>query len=103
MASIESAIISRWGSIKRIPILPFAQPSQGAIVQNSNGIPPASIMPYLTASARFLKCLCPGFISFQVLTTPIKGFSCISFSSSPNPFIIPSATYLNGVSFLNGI
>ena len=70
----------------RIPSNPIAIPSQGATVQNSKGTPPASIIPYFTASARILKCLWPGLISFQVLTTAMNGLLSISSSSKPNPF-----------------
>ncbi len=92
ISSMESAIVSLWGKIYRIPSFPFAHPSQGAIVLNSSGIPPFSIIPCLTASANTFKCLCPGFISFQVFTTPINGFLRISFSSIPIPLIMPVVT-----------
>ena len=51
ISSTESAMISRLGSEYFIPAWFIAMPSQTPIVENSNGVPPASRIPALTASA----------------------------------------------------
>ena len=66
-----------------IPLWPMAMPSQTAGTPKTNGFPPASMMPSLTASTISLRWMCPGTMSFQELAIPMNGFSKSS-SSRPS-------------------
>jgi hypothetical protein len=81
VSSIESAITSRETSDDFMPWWPMAMPSVTVMVQNSRGVPPASLTPRWrtapAASGRYCKAG-----SFQHDTTPTKG-RWISSSVSP--------------------
>ena len=79
-SSMESAINSRLGRLKRIPGCPMARPSQTPMVPNSAGTPPEDQIPSLTFSATCLRCMCPGISSLKELATPIRGFSRVVLS-----------------------
>jgi hypothetical protein len=51
-SSMESAITSLLTRLVFIPCVPMVMPSEMAMVFNSIGVPPASLMPSLTFSAR---------------------------------------------------
>ncbi len=88
IASHESAISSLDASEYFIPICPMAMPSHIPMLPNSTGVPPAILIPALTASAILSRCMCPGTISFLELTTPISG---LLISSSVYPMALNSA------------
>ncbi len=76
--SMESAMISREGKEKCIPLWFMAKPSHTAMAGNSMGVPPARRTPDFTASAIRCRWICPGTISLAPLTMPTKGRSISS-------------------------
>ena len=80
MASMESQMSSRLASGYFMPSCPMAMPSQMPIAGNSTGVPPARMMPLLTACATRSRSRCPGISSFCALTTPMRGRSISSFT-----------------------
>ena len=66
-----------------MPLWPMAMPSQTAGTPNTNGLPPASMIPSLTASTISLRWMCPGTMSFHEFAMPMNGFSKSS-SSRPS-------------------
>src|SRR5699024_11478732 len=80
--SIESAMISRLGSEKRMPSVPIEIPSETVMVLKINGEAPASLIPRLDARARPSTCILQGVTALQVLATPIIGVSKSSSSKS---------------------
>ena len=62
-----------------IPSWPIAIPSVTVIVQNSLGVPPLLLTPFLTDCACLIKAILHGAASFHVETTPTKGLAT-SFS-----------------------
>ena len=81
-SSTESAMTSRETSEARIPSCPIEIPSLTAIVQNSNGTPPASRTPAFACWASRCSGKLHGVTSFHEEATPICGRSQ---SSSPRP------------------
>ena len=79
MSSVESAITSLETNEDFIPSCPIAIPSVTVIVQNSLGVPPDDLTPFLTDCACLIKAMLQGAASFHVETTPTKGFAT-SFS-----------------------
>ena len=77
--SILSHITSLVGST-----YPFCETSHTPIVPNSTGMPPAWMMPFLTASDTCLKFTCPGQISLQVFAIAITGLPAISSTLQPS-------------------
>ena len=73
IASVESAIRSRVTSEYFMPRCPMAMPSHTAMAGNTIGVPPAMATPSFTASASLSRCMCPGTISLNELTTPMSG------------------------------
>jgi hypothetical protein len=65
---------SRLTSDERMPSWPMAMPSVTVIVVNSRGVPPASMTPRLAAWAWRDSAILHGAASFQVVTTPTKGW-----------------------------
>ena len=72
-SSIESAIVSRETSDARIPAVPIETPSETAIVLNSTGVPPASMIPRRTwrASSRWFQL--HGIVSIHDVAMPTSG------------------------------
>ena len=60
----------------------MAMPSVTVMVVNSRGVPPAALTPRLTTWAWRLSDMLQGAASFQVVTTPTKGWA-ISCSVMP--------------------
>ena len=85
--SIESAISSLVTKEYFIPSCPIAIPSQTPIAGITIGVPPATNIPFLTASVILSRFICPGIISFWADTTPIIG---LFISSSVNPSALSS-------------
>src|SRR4030042_4607804 len=85
MASTESAMSSRDPREYFIPSCPMAIPSQIPMVANSRGVPPAILIPSLTAWATRCRWIWPGMTSLAVLATPIRG---LSNSSSVYPMAL---------------
>ena len=56
-----------------MPCVPMVMPSWMVMVLNSMGVPPASRMPCLTASATWRRWKLQGPISVQVLAMPMMG------------------------------
>src|SRR5689334_6234721 len=73
-----------------MPSVPIETPSETAIVLNSTGVPPASMMPRRTcrASSRWFQL--HGIVSIHVVATPTSGRASAS-SSKPIPFSIARA------------
>src|SRR3954462_1912782 len=71
---------SRDTSDARIPSVPIETPSETAIVLNSTGVPPASMMPRRTwrASSRWFQL--HGIVSIQVVAMPTSGRASASSS-----------------------
>ena len=82
VSSTESAITSRDTSEEFMPSWPMAMPSVTVMVQNSRGVPPASLTPCLADWAWRISAMLQGAASFQQLATPTKGW-WISASVSP--------------------
>ncbi len=57
MTSQQSEMTSREIREYLIPLWPMAMPSQTAGVPKTNGTPPASLIPSLTASTILLRCI----------------------------------------------
>ena len=72
--STVAAMISLEGKEYFIPSWFILIPSQIAIVSNSNGIPPAAIIPSLTNSTSSFKWIWPGTMSVKLFAIPINGF-----------------------------
>ena len=83
MTSQQSDMTSLEMSEYLIPLCPMAIPSQTAGTPNTKGLPPASMIPSLTASTISFRWTWPGTMSFQEFAIPMKGFSK-SASSSPS-------------------
>ena len=73
VSSTESAITSRDTSEDFMPSWPMAMPSVTVMVQNSRGVPPASLTPFLADWAWRISAMLQGAASFQQLATPTKG------------------------------
>ena len=73
MISTESAMSSLEMREYFIPSWPMARPSHTPIVENSIGVPPATLTPAFTAEAISFKCRWPGIISFAEFAIPIMG------------------------------
>ena len=84
--STESAMISRLASEYFIPVWFMAIPSHTPIVPNAMGVPPAILMPALTASKILSRWIWPGMISLWAWAMPIKGL-LISSLVYPMAFI----------------
>ena len=65
---------SRLISDECMPSWPMAMPSVTVMVVNSRGVPPASRTPFLAACAWRASAMLQGAASFQVDTTPTKGW-----------------------------
>ena len=84
ISSMESAITSRETSEAFMPCVPMVMPSEMVMVLNSMGVPPASRMPSLRASAISRRCMLQVPISVQVLAMPMMGL-CRSSLLKPEP------------------
>ncbi len=58
--STVSAMMSRLGSEYSMPVCPMAMPSSTAMVLNSRGMPPASLMASEIRRPTLFRCTCPG-------------------------------------------
>ena len=96
-SSIESAITSREMSEARMPDVPIDTPSETAIVLNSIGVPPASLTPRLTCTARSRWLRLHGIVSIQVVPTPMIGLARSS-SLKPVPLSMARAPARSGPS-----
>ena len=83
-SSMESAMTSREMSEAFMPSVPMVMPSEMVTVLNSMGVPPASRMPCLTASATWRRWKLQGPISVHVLAMPMMGL-CRSSLLKPTP------------------
>ena len=57
-----------------MPSWPMAMPSVTVMVQNSRGVPPAALTPFLVDWAWRIRAMLQGAASFQQLATPTKGW-----------------------------
>ena len=82
VSSTESAMTSRLTRLDRMPSWPMAMPSVTVMVQNSRGVAPAALTPWLTAWAWRIRAVLHGAASFQHEATPTKGWA---ISRVPSP------------------
>ena len=66
---------SRLTSDAFMPACPMAMPSVTVMVVNSLGVPPPAVTPRFAACACRDRVMLQGAASFQVETTPTKGWS----------------------------
>ncbi len=82
VSSTLSAMTSRLTRDDFIPSCPIAMPSVTVMVQNSRGVPPASLTPFLADCAWRISAMLHGAASFQHDATPTIG-RWISSAVSP--------------------
>ena len=79
----RSTSVSIASMLRYIMVVGFMKFSLSDMQGISTGMPPACKTPFLTFSAKILKCRWQGLISDQVLMMPITGLP--AQSSGPNP------------------
>jgi len=84
MLSTMSAMSSREGSEKRMPLWPIEMPSQIPATWNFMATPPAAWMPFSMARSRRGRWIWPGIRSVLLDASPISGFP-ISSRLMPQP------------------